>query len=61
MFQGSLTSNTSTVTAYNALADMLLGLPDNGTGIAVAKNEQLYNPNSLRWTELAGYAQDNGP
>ena len=58
MFQGSLTSNTATVTAYNALADMLLGLPNNGTGIAVAKNEQLYNPNSLRWTEIAGYAQD---
>ncbi len=58
MFQGSLTANTGTVTAYNALADMLLGLPNFGTGIAVAKNEQLYNPNSLRWTELAGYAQD---
>ncbi len=58
MFQGSLTSNTSTVTSYNALADFLLGLPDNGTGIAVAKNSQLYNPNSLRWTELAAYAQD---
>ena len=58
MFQGSMTSNSSTVTAYNALADMLLGLPNNGTGIAVAKNEQLYNPNSLRWTEWAGYAQD---
>ena len=58
MFQGSLTSNTSTVTAYNGLADFLLGIPNNGTGIAVAKNEQLYNPNSLRWTELAGYAQD---
>jgi Carboxypeptidase regulatory-like domain/TonB dependent receptor len=58
MFQGSLTSNTSTVTSYNALADMLLGLPNFGTGIAIAKNEQLYNPNSLRWTQLAGYAQD---
>ncbi len=58
MFQGSLTSNTSTVTAYNGLADFLLGIPNFGTGIAVAKNEQLYNPNSLRWTELAGYAQD---
>jgi hypothetical protein len=58
-FQGSMTSNTATsVTTYNALADMLLGLPNNGTGIAVAKNEQLYNPNSLRWTEIAGYAQD---
>ena len=58
MFQGSMSSNTSTVTAYNALADMILGLPNLGTGIAVAKNSQLYNPNSLRWTELAGYAQD---
>ncbi len=58
MFQGSMTSNTSNVTAYNALADMLLGLPNNGTGQAVAKNEQLYNPNSLRWTELGAYAQD---
>jgi len=58
MFQGSMTSNTSTVTSYNALADMLLGLPNNGTGIAVAKNSQLYNPNSLRWTEIAAYAQD---
>ncbi len=58
MFQGSLTSNTSTVTAYNGLADFLLGIPNFGTGIAVAKNEQLYDPNSLRWTEWAGYAQD---
>ena len=60
MFQGSMTNNSSTATntAYNALADFLLGLPNNGTGIAVAKNEQLYNPNSLRWTEIAGYAQD---
>jgi hypothetical protein len=60
MFQGSLTNNSasSVNTAYNALADFLLGLPNNGTGIAVAKNEQLYNPNSLRWTEIAGYAQD---
>ena len=37
---------------------MLLGLPNNGTGIAVAKETQLTNPNSLRWTEFAGYAQD---
>jgi hypothetical protein len=53
-----MTSNTSTLTNYNSLADFLLGLPNNGTGIAVAKNEQLYNPNSLRWTEIGGYAQD---
>jgi hypothetical protein len=60
MFQGSMTNNSATAsnTAYNALADFVLGLPNFGTGIAVAKNSQLYNPNSLRWTELAGYAQD---
>jgi hypothetical protein len=57
-FLGGMTSNTSTVTNYNSLADFLLGLPNNGTGIAVAKNEQLYNPNSLRWTEMGAYAQD---
>jgi TonB dependent receptor len=44
--------------AYNALADFLLGLPNNGTGIAVAKETQLTNPNSLRWSEYAAYAQD---
>jgi Carboxypeptidase regulatory-like domain/TonB dependent receptor len=60
MFQGSMTNNSATAsnTAYNALADFILGLPNFGTGIAVAKNSQLYNPNSLRWTEIAGYAQD---
>jgi Carboxypeptidase regulatory-like domain/TonB dependent receptor len=58
-FQGGLTSNsTSGLTDYNALADFLLGLPNNGTGLAVAKAVQLTNPNALRWTELAGYAQD---
>jgi hypothetical protein len=58
-FQGGLTSNsTSNLTDYNALADFLLGLPNNGTGLAVAKAVQLTNPNSLRWTQLAGYAQD---
>jgi hypothetical protein len=58
-FQGGLTSNsTSNLTAYNALADFLLGLPNNGTGLAVAKAVQLTNPNSLRWTQWAGYAQD---
>jgi hypothetical protein len=58
-FQGGLTSNsTSGLTDYNALADFLLGLPNNGTGLAVAKAVQLTNPNSLRWTQWAGYAQD---
>ncbi len=58
-FQGGMTSNSATViTVYNTLADMLLGLPNNGTGIAVAKETQLTNPNSLRWSEYAFYAQD---
>ncbi len=58
-FQGALTANTvSGLTAYNALADFLLGLPNNGGGLAVAKATQLTNPNSLRWSEYAAYAQD---
>jgi hypothetical protein len=57
-FQGGMTANSGTLTAYNSLADFLLGLPNNGTGIAVAKETQLTNPNALRWTALAGYAQD---
>ena len=58
-FQGGMTSNTTTgINTYNALADFLLGLPNNGTGAAVAKPSQVTNPNSLRWTELAAYAQD---
>jgi hypothetical protein len=58
-FQGGLTSNTTSgLTDYNALADFLLGLPNNGTGLAVAKAVQFTNPNSLRWTQWAGYAQD---
>jgi hypothetical protein len=52
MFEGGITSNSATViTAYNAMADFLIGLPNNGTGIAVAKETQLTNPNSLRWSE----------
>ena len=58
-FQGAMTSNSiNGITQYNALADMLLGLPNNGTGIAVAKETQLFDPNALRWTEYGAYAQD---
>jgi hypothetical protein len=46
------------VTAYNALADFLLGLPNNGTGSAVSKAEQSRDPNSLRWSEFGVYTQD---
>jgi len=64
LFLGGLTvstasgSPTQNPNAYTALADFLLGLPNNGTGAAIAKPSQIANPNSLRWTELAGYAQD---
>jgi hypothetical protein len=66
-FQGGMTTGPldvstsgtpNNVNAYTALADMLLGLPNNGTGIAVAKETQLTNPNALRWSEYGAYAQD---
>ena len=52
------TISPNNINAYTSLADFLLGLPNNGTGIAVAKETQLTDPNSLRWTEFAVYAQD---
>jgi hypothetical protein len=52
------TGSSCPVTAYNALADFLLGLPNNGTGQAISKAQQIYNPNSLRWSEYGAYAQD---
>jgi hypothetical protein len=65
-FQGGMTCGvtasastaTCAVTGYNSLADFLLGLPNNGTGNAVQKAQQTFDPNSLRWTELGAYAQD---
>jgi hypothetical protein len=67
-FQGGLTTGpadvdpnkgtANNITNYLSLADFLLGLPNNGTGIAVAKETQGTDPNSLRWKEFAGYAQD---
>jgi hypothetical protein len=66
-FQGNMscgvTASASTAscgyTAYNALGDYLLGLPNQyGAGPAVAKASQINNPNSLRWTEFGLYAQD---
>lgn len=65
-FAGGLTTGYGTTVngvnyapnAYNALADFLLGLPNNGTGTAVAHPYQLENPNTLRWTNLSAYAQD---
>ncbi len=68
-FQGNMTCdsyiNTTTnkevvcpVNAYNALADFLLGLPNNTSGQAVAKATSISNPNSMRWWEYGAYAQD---
>jgi hypothetical protein len=63
LFAGGMTcGGTATgcgVSAYNDLADMLLGLPNNSAGTAaIQKAQQIYDPNSLRWTELGAYAQD---
>lgn len=67
MFQGGMTTGSGNVTssgspnnvnAYTSLADMLLGLPNNGTAAAVAHPYQISVPNSLRWTNLSFYAQD---
>lgn len=62
LFAGGMTCGgaaTCTVNAYNDLADMLLGLPNNSAGTAaIQKAQQIYDPNALRWTELGVYAQD---
>ncbi len=66
-FQGGMTTGPADVTssgsqnntnAYTSMADFLLGLPNNGTSAAVGHVLQLSNPNSLRWTDLSAYAQD---
>ncbi len=60
LFAGGMTcGGTCSVTAYNDLGDFLLGLPNsNGSGNAVQKAQQVFNPNSMRWTEFGAYAQD---
>ena len=66
-FQGGMTCNpylpttgaaTCSITNYQALADFLLGLPNNGSSQAIGDPSQVYNPNALRWTEHGTYAQD---
>jgi hypothetical protein len=60
-FQGGMTCGTGCgLSNYLGLADMLLGLPNQaGTASnAVAKTTQFVNPNTLRWSEFGGYAQD---
>jgi hypothetical protein len=59
IFQGGMTTNsTSGFTNYNSLADMILGLPNSGAAAGVAKTSQLFDPNSVRWSAFAFYAQD---
>lgn len=59
VFQGGMTANsTSGFTNYNSLADMLLGLPNSGSAASVAKTSQLADPNAVRWSAFAFYAQD---
>ena len=54
-FNGNVTSlQGSTPTWFNSWADFLLGLPS-----ATGKARALFNPNSLRWTQWAGYVQDH--
>ncbi len=65
-FEGGMTcGNTPTaatascgILGYNSLADLLLGLPNNGTGNAIGDPSQVFNPNALRWSEDGIYAQD---
>ncbi len=57
-FAGGLTTGNGSVNAYNSLADFILGLPNNGTSQAIGHPYQLENPNTLRWTNWSGYAQD---
>ncbi|MEI9977493.1 MAG: TonB-dependent receptor [Edaphobacter sp.] len=57
---GDLTASggPNNINAYTALADMLLGLPNSSSGAAIAHPYQLSNPNALRWSQFAVYAQD---
>jgi hypothetical protein len=58
LFQGGMSTNTSSVNAYNTLADFLLGLPNDGTGQGVSKAIQTIDPKTLRWSTYGAYAQD---
>jgi hypothetical protein len=65
-FQGGMTCGITAsasaaacaVNGYNTIADFLLGLPNNGSGNAVSKSQQTFDPNSVRWSTVAAYAQD---
>lgn len=53
-FTGGLTTTVGTTpTIFNQLADFLLGLPQT-----YGKAIQVLNPNAVRWSTFAGYAQD---
>ena len=63
-FQGGMTCGIAAsasaaacaVNGYNTIADFLLGLPNNGSGNAVSKSQQTFDPNSVRWSTVAAYA-----
>ncbi len=66
-FQGGMTTGPldqsssgsgNNLNSYLGFADFLLGLPNQNGAASVQKAVQLYNPNSMRWTEIGGYAQD---
>ncbi|MFY9852324.1 MAG: TonB-dependent receptor [Terracidiphilus sp.] len=61
LFSGGMSCGGATCSpnAYNDLADFLLGTPNGSASTAaVQKAQQTFDPNSLRWTELGAYAQD---
>jgi hypothetical protein len=54
-FNGFVTDQQgSTPTWFHSWADFLLGLPS-----ATGKARALFNPNSMRWSQWAGYLQDH--
>jgi hypothetical protein len=65
-FQGGMTCGNTptagaascTIDGYNSLADFILGLPNNGANQAIGDPSQVFNPNSLRWSEDGLYVQD---
>ncbi len=60
-FLGNMTDGGSATPGndmFTAFADFLLGLPNDNAGAAIAHPYQINDPNSLRWTQIAVYAQD---
>ncbi len=63
LFQGGMTCGGSATYVRRNRVQRSGRLPAgpaqfNGTGNAIQKAQQIFDPNSLRWTELGAYAQD---